>query len=202
MPEGFGSKRIRLRQTGESKWFNLFNLRRLYNPNHIGRGTEGLKSRYALHPTLTYPTYLLLTRTVPVGRGSYGSPVVEIAIRLLMATVCRSISIETIAGELSQAVKDRATLARNLRDLSDAVLMHRMLGEKALNENRDAAQLTWEERNPDAWLQRVTDRKGHTQGFHQIIEVARSAGIYARFQNNWQFLMNSPQLIFQKVIGM
>lgn len=111
-------RKIALRKTGESSFFNLHTLRRLYNPENVGRGTEGKKSRYDLHPTLTYMTYLILTRAVPVGKGRYGSSVVELAIRLMMAVVCRSIPINKVAEELSLSVLDRVTLAKNLKELA------------------------------------------------------------------------------------
>lgn len=115
----------RRRATGESQWFNLFVLRRLYNAENVGRGTEGMKSRYDMHPTVTHLTYLFLTRAVPVGRGQYGSPVVELAIRILMVIVCGSIGVDKVAEEIVLATKDRVAVARNLQLLSEAVLRYK-----------------------------------------------------------------------------
>ena len=36
------TKGIKGSQVSESRWFNLFMLRRLYNPENSGRGTEGI----------------------------------------------------------------------------------------------------------------------------------------------------------------
>ncbi len=112
------SRKAALRKTGESAYFNLHTLRRLYNPENQGRGTEGKKSRYDMHPTITHLTYLLLTRAVPTGKGCYGSPVVELALRLMLVVTGRSLPIEKIAEELSLAVLDRASLVRNLQALA------------------------------------------------------------------------------------
>lgn len=109
------------RATGESQFFNLFTLRRLYNKDNVGRLEPGSKSRYELHPTLTWITYYMLTRAVPVGRGQYGSPVIELAIRVLLCVVGRSIGFPTIAEEIKFAIKDSKTVASNLRELANYI---------------------------------------------------------------------------------
>lgn len=48
-----------------------------------------------------------------------------------------------------------------------------------------AAQLSNAERNPEVWLESCADKKGFGDEFRQIVAVARSLGMYARFQNNW-----------------
>lgn len=109
------------RQTGESQFFNLFVLRRLYNLENLGRGTAGERSRYEMHPTITWTTYWALTRVVPVGRGQYGSPVLELALRMLLATGVGSLKIATVAEELNRAVIKRKDFAARLRQLADAI---------------------------------------------------------------------------------
>jgi len=109
------------RQTGESQFFNLYVLRRLFNLDNIGRGTQGERSRYEMHPTITWATYLALTRVVPVGRGQYGSPVLELALRLLLATGAGSLKIATVAEELNRAVIKRKDFISRLRQLADAM---------------------------------------------------------------------------------
>lgn len=109
------------RATGESQFFNLYVLRRLFNAENVGRGTEGEKSRYEMHPTITWATYWALTRVVPVGRGQYGSPVLELAIRLLLACSAGSIKIKTVAEELNRSVLKRKDFIARLRELADAM---------------------------------------------------------------------------------
>jgi hypothetical protein len=56
---------------------------------------------------------------------------------------------------------------------------------KKTSNIKEAAQLTNKERNPEAWLTGVADERGFGKEFRQIVEAARSVGLYARFQNNW-----------------
>jgi hypothetical protein len=114
-------RRAASRKTGESAYFNLHTLRRLYNTDNSGRGIEGIKGRYDLHSTITHISYLLLSRAVPIGRGCYGSSVVELALRVLMVIVYRGMSVHKIAEELSLAVLDRASLVQNLQALAIAI---------------------------------------------------------------------------------
>jgi hypothetical protein len=109
------------RATGESAFFNLYVLRRLFNSENIGRGTVGERSRFEMHPTITWATYWALTRVVPVGRGQYGSPVLELALRLLLATGIGSIKIATVAEELNRSLLKRKDFIARLRQLADAM---------------------------------------------------------------------------------
>jgi hypothetical protein len=109
------------RATGESQFYNLYVLRRLFNLENIGRGTQGERTRYEMHPTVTWATYYALTRAVPVGRGQYGSPVLELALRLLLACSTGSIKIVTVAEELNRAVLKRKDFIARLRQLADAM---------------------------------------------------------------------------------
>jgi len=107
------------RATGESQFFNLFILRRLFNLENIGRGTVGERSRFEMHPTITWATYYALTRAVPTGRGQYGSPVLELGLRLLLALSTGSIKLPTIAEELNKATLKRRDVITRLRKLAD-----------------------------------------------------------------------------------
>ena len=60
--------------------------------------------------------------------------------------------------------------------------------EKPTVHGPGAAHLTKLQRDPEKWLSEVADQKGCGQEFRQIIETARSVGLYARFQNNWCFV--------------
>lgn len=109
------------RATGESQFFNLYVLRRLFNLENIGRGTVGERTRFEMHPTITWATYYALTRVVPVGRGQYGSPVLELALRALLALGTGSIKIATVAEELNHSLLKRKDFIARLRQLADAM---------------------------------------------------------------------------------
>jgi hypothetical protein len=115
------SKAASRRQTGESKFFNLFSLRRLYNIDNTGRGIKDKKSRYDMHTTITFITFYHLTKAIPVGRGMYGSAVVELAIRLLVAVVNKSVPLDKIAEELAVSITDRSELSMNLKLLANLI---------------------------------------------------------------------------------
>jgi hypothetical protein len=55
-----------------------------------------------------------------------------------------------------------------------------------------AATLTNKQRDPEAWLNGVADDKGYGKEFRQIVDAARSLGLYARFQNAWWVVMITP----------
>lgn len=83
--------------------FNKFVLRRLYNPDNVGRGTEGRKTRVDLHTTITGPTYYALGHEVPLQKGGYAAPVVELGIRVLLY-LAGILSLETVGEELTMAM--------------------------------------------------------------------------------------------------
>lgn len=105
---------------GASQYFNVFTLRRLFNSGQEGRGTAGEFTRYDLHPTITRLTHLVLTQVVPVGKGKYGSPIVELALRTIFAMVGK-MPINGISEEIAVAVLDRATVIKNLRAIADYI---------------------------------------------------------------------------------
>jgi len=108
------------RATGESREFNLHFLRRMYNEEGVGRGVAGKKNRYDLHPTIRHLTYWTLGKTVPVGRGGYGSPVIELAIRLLLVLVGRMKPTDVV-DEILLSVNDRGSFVIRLRELADTI---------------------------------------------------------------------------------
>lgn len=65
--------------------------------------------------------------------------------------------------------------------------------EKQTVNKPGAAQLTKTQRDPEKWLSDVADRKGCGQEFRQIVQAARSVGLYARFQNNWWIVKFTPK---------
>jgi hypothetical protein len=111
----------RTRETisGGSDQFSVYVLRRLYNKGS-GRGSTGVVRRYEMKPTITFETRDALEQTVPTGPGKYGSPVMELALRLLLCLVGK-FSIDYIAPELVYAVTDRHKLVANLRLMADAI---------------------------------------------------------------------------------
>lgn len=107
-----------------SKYYNLWVLRRLFNPGHVGRGLEGAatigQNRYDMHPTVTRKTHLAYSQTVPVGKGKYGSPVVELALRLVLSCL-GVISIDVVSQEFAKSIIDRHSFADNLRKLAGLI---------------------------------------------------------------------------------
>jgi hypothetical protein len=105
----------------ESHAFNKFALRRLYNLGNQGRGTARTQTRASLHTTISYPTYLALGNLVPVKKGGYGGPVVELGIRLLLYLV-GSLSLNTLGEELAQVMlRVRPDVATRLRLLASFI---------------------------------------------------------------------------------
>lgn len=96
-------------------------LRRLYNIGNKGSGTAGKKTRYDFHATVTYPTYIALTQTVPVGQGGYGSSVIELSIRILLTLIGR-LDPTVVSEELTLAtLSGRSTVTQNLRKMADLI---------------------------------------------------------------------------------
>lgn len=101
--------------------FNMFALRRLYNQKNIGRGQPGTETRIRLHTTVTGPTFYALGQQVPVQKGGYAAPVVELSLRTILY-LAGSLRLETVGEELSQAMlSDRDGVAKHLRELADFV---------------------------------------------------------------------------------
>lgn len=67
--------------------FNKFVLRRLYHVDHEGRGEQGVIRRHPFKVTIRPTTFLALRNAIDVGKGQYGSPVVELALRVILTLV-------------------------------------------------------------------------------------------------------------------
>lgn len=100
--------------------FNLFVLRRLFNEDNRGKGVKGETRRIELHTSISPETIYALNHIVPTGRGRYSAPVVELALRM-MASFFGVIDRNTVAEELSLAVKDRQAMVLTLKLLAAAI---------------------------------------------------------------------------------
>lgn len=102
------------------EYFNRRALRRLYNAGGSGRGAAGTKNRYKMSLMLTPATHDKLGETVQLGKGSYGAPTIELAIRVLLALVGQ-VSIHAVANELESAVINKDSLPQTLRTIADLI---------------------------------------------------------------------------------
>jgi hypothetical protein len=99
------------------EYFNRRALRRLYNSGGSGRGVTGTKNRYKMSLMLTPATHDKLGETVQLGKGSYGAPTIELAIRVLLALVGQ-VELQEVADELNASVIDTDKVMSNLADLT------------------------------------------------------------------------------------
>jgi hypothetical protein len=102
---------------------NKFVLRRLYNKGNIGRGEEGVSRRKEFKITLTPNTYLALSKLIPVGPGQYGSPVMELSLRMMLASM-GSLGTEDynrVCEELALTVVDHDSFIQELARISAKV---------------------------------------------------------------------------------
>jgi hypothetical protein len=88
------------------------NLRKLY-----GRSPNGSRSRSDIKISLTDETLSQLGSIVEIGKGKYGSPAIELSIRLMLFLMSDGEAAPDFAAELDKAV-DNPNFARNLRILS------------------------------------------------------------------------------------
>ncbi len=105
-----------VRDANTSRHFNLYVLRRLNNKDEGGRGATGVVRRERLHTTITPLTMYALSLAVPMKKGGYGAPVVELGIRFLMAMV-GLMDVNKVGEELALAVMDRPKLIHRLEEL-------------------------------------------------------------------------------------
>ena len=103
-----------------SDQFDLFVLRRLNNPGHSGRGKRGKEQRIHMEITLRPRTILALRKTVPIGRGLYGSSTIELATRLLLSLV-GEVDPDDIGTQLAYAVRDRERMVEKLERITDVI---------------------------------------------------------------------------------
>ena len=111
-----------------SEDFNLYVMRRLFNPKHAGSGEEGKSRRVTLKTTLTPQVQVALRKSVPTGKGQYGSPTVELALRFLLSLVGR-MDLSRTCEALALAVIDRDQLVRNLRFTADFIETYKVSEE-------------------------------------------------------------------------
>ncbi len=105
-----------VREVNTSRHFNLYVLRRLNNRDEGGRGAAGTIHRERLHTTITPLTMYALSQAVPMKKGGYGAPVVELGIRFLMAMI-GLLDLKKVGEELALAVMDRQKLISRLEEL-------------------------------------------------------------------------------------
>lgn len=100
---------------------NEFVLKRLYNPDHVGRGTQGKVNRREVKITITPQTYLALEQVVRIGPGLYGSAAINLFIRVALALIGQ-LDLIRVAEEFAlTASEDKHTLANNLRKMADFI---------------------------------------------------------------------------------
>ena len=108
--------------------FNKPALRRLYNISNRGKGTEGKITRAELHTTITLPTQYAFRQAVAVGKGGYGSPVVELSLRVMLCLIDK-LPVEIVGEELVFAtLRVRSTIVAQLRELADFVENYQPVG--------------------------------------------------------------------------
>lgn len=89
---------------------------------------------------------------------------------------------QLIVGKIQQAIPHQSVPSTKAEPTPD-------LKKEPRKQVEGAAQLTRAERDPEAWLNSVADQEGFGTEFRLMVAAARSAGLYARFQNNWWIVM-------------
>jgi hypothetical protein len=95
-------------------------------------------------------------------------------------------NFDAFLDERSTMILDK--MKESIPSKSRPAIRNEGISEVSTGNKKDcggAAQLSNAERNPEAWLESCADKKGFGDEFRQIVAVARSLGMYARFQNNW-----------------
>lgn len=95
-------------------------------------------------------------------------------------------NFDAFLDERSTMILDK--IKESIPSKSRPAIRNEGISEVSTGNKKDcggAAQLSNAERNPEAWLESCADKKGFGDEFRQIVAVARSLGMYARFQNNW-----------------
>jgi hypothetical protein len=92
---------------------NVENLRKLYRS-----GKGGVTNRRVVKLTLSLPTFEALIQIVPFGKGLYGSPFIELAIRMLIALIGDDKdNLLKVCQEL-QSICDTKDFSKNIKLLS------------------------------------------------------------------------------------
>ena len=97
--------------------FNKYVLRRLFNVDHVGRGEAGTVRRKEFKITITPKTYLALRSVIDIGPGRYGSSVMELCLRTMLAAmgVFGEEEFNKVCEELALSVMERDKFVENLR---------------------------------------------------------------------------------------
>ena len=93
---------------------------------------------------------------------------------------------KTIVEKIQQAIPTGSKEPHKIQSTSPQM-------EKPIKIGPGAAQLTKSQRDPEKWLSEVADQNGCGQEFTQLVQAARSVGLYARFQNNWWVVKFTPK---------
>ena len=108
---------MRKRQTQNTEFVNLANLRKLY-----GRSSTG-KSRISTTITMTSVTRDMIDSIVHMGPGSYASPFIELACRVLSCSIFDADTTEMIGNEILTCIRS-PYMAGNLRALANYIEGH------------------------------------------------------------------------------
>jgi hypothetical protein len=101
-------------QTRNNEFVDIHALRKLYNFDAIGQ------SKTKMLISITPNTKDMLDTIVPIGKGSYGSPFIELAIRLLVSLIFESDQPSIIGSEILDAI-DSPYIPGNLRSLANYI---------------------------------------------------------------------------------
>lgn len=63
---------------------NLIALRRIFNANGRGRGAPKVHTRIDIHTTIRATTFVALEKFVPLQKGGYAAPIIELGILILL----------------------------------------------------------------------------------------------------------------------
>lgn len=79
-----------------------------------GKSQPGKKNRRDIKITLTPETVAMLNRHVRIGPGSYGSPFIELSVRLLLAMIDNGEDIQEVAADIKR-ISRSPYLSNNVR---------------------------------------------------------------------------------------
>ena len=111
-------------QPANVEYFNRRALRRLYKSGSPSQGATGAKNIYKMSLNLSMETYEKLSETVKMGKGSYGAPTIELAVRVLLSLVGQ-VGVDEVGAELALAGTHNHYIVTMLRRLADAVELNK-----------------------------------------------------------------------------
>jgi len=101
------------KRVGKSDYVNLGRLRMLYP-----KGSVGETNRKRIKITLTPETMLMMQHVVPVGKGLYGAPFIELATRFLFSIIIGGEEVDDIIREL-KLVANNQDIVDNLHRITN-----------------------------------------------------------------------------------